>query len=1163
MRLRRLDLTRYGKFTDFSLDFGAAPESGPDFHIVYGLNEAGKSTAFSAYLDLLFGIPERSPYNFLHAYNLMQVGAELEIDGKPHDLVRLKQRNNALIDSRGQGINEALLSSALGGLSRESYRTMFSLDDRSLRDGGAAIVESKGDLGELLFSASAGLADASRTLATVAEEAQQIHKKRARNTRIAELKRRLAELKEKREEIDTFASAFAGLVASRTQAEKAYDEALAELSTARTRHDELAALKRALPLAADLARLNAGLERFAGLPRPPQEWTAMLADLMRDETRLQTQIAGSRTALLKLEDEVNEIVIDETLLPLAGRIAGLDDLKARFRGAENDLPKRRLALGEQNALVATILKTLGQADHEDPSALLLPAALVGTLRDLIETRSGIEATRKTAEREHENAARAVEEVEGRLGDERQAGLGPSALRRLETLLDRLEKGDRHLRLAAEEKEARRLDGEFREQFAALAPWSGAIDELRRIVVPDRRRIEAWRTASGEIEKRITRHADQRRDLETERREVAARIAVLTETGQPIDDESSLAARQAREKAWQAHLTALNAETASHFETTLRRDDALTEARLERSGDLAELRQLQKQDRLIRSSLEREDELFRTAIDVRDALLKDLKASLPAELTRVEEGSVDRLLSIAETWLERRRECLFTAEALQEVTVRRDALRDEHTADTQALTTVLAEALAETDRKLDPNADLRRLLDIAGDLVAEARTGTVERGGMERRLTELQAVLKQRRQAMDDAIKASESWTARWRESLARTWFAEETEIAPVRAILDALTELPAALRERDQLAQRITQMERDRQAFIGEIAELHDSLGLSFDANRVLEMTEDLGHRLSETRNARDLRTNRERELQELRHEAEQLADALALHEARRTELTGFFDVETLTDVSRRMEDAAERLRLERRADEIREQIARDLRAPDFETAEKVLAGIDETGIEREFSELTERIENLGERSRVLFAELTRARDRLDAVGGDDAVAAIEAERATVLLEIEDLALRHLKLRTGALAAEKALILYREKHRSSMMARASEAFRLVTKGEYSGLATRPEKDREILIGVAKDGASKLSDAMSTGTRYQLYLALRFAGYEEFAAVRPTATIPFVADDIMETFDEPRSEEVFRLFGQMAGLGQVIYLTHHRHLCDIARDVVPGVRIHEL
>lgn len=58
-------------------------------------------------------------------------------------------------------------------------------------------------------------------------------------------------------------------------------------------------------------------------------------------------------------------------------------------------------------------------------------------------------------------------------------------------------------------------------------------------------------------------------------------------------------------------------------------------------------------------------------------------------------------------------------------------------------------------------------------------------------------------------------------------------------------------------------------------------------------------------------------------------------------------------------------------------------------------------------------------------------------------------------------------------------------------------------------------------------------------------------------------MPFVADDILETFDEPRSEEAFRLFARMAATGQVIYLTHHRHLCDIARRAAPGAQVHEL
>ena len=91
VRIARLDLTRYGRFSDYQLDFGAAPPDGSDFHIVYGLNETGKSTAAAAILDLLFGIEKQSAYGAAkgrasvpnwHAYNAMRIGARLELGGR-------------------------------------------------------------------------------------------------------------------------------------------------------------------------------------------------------------------------------------------------------------------------------------------------------------------------------------------------------------------------------------------------------------------------------------------------------------------------------------------------------------------------------------------------------------------------------------------------------------------------------------------------------------------------------------------------------------------------------------------------------------------------------------------------------------------------------------------------------------------------------------------------------------------------------------------------------------------------------------------------------------------------------------------------------------------------------------------------------------------------
>lgn len=195
MRLRRLDLTRYGRFTDQSLDFGPRPEGLPDLHIVYGPNEAGKSTAFAAFLDLLFGIGMQSPFDFLHPYSTMRIGGLLEFGNEARAFTRIKRPQNSLLDSSDRPISESAIRGELGGIDREAYRTMFSLDDETLEKGGDGILASKGDLGELLFSASAGLADLSRKLVDLKGEADRFYKFRARSGQLADLKARLSELK--------------------------------------------------------------------------------------------------------------------------------------------------------------------------------------------------------------------------------------------------------------------------------------------------------------------------------------------------------------------------------------------------------------------------------------------------------------------------------------------------------------------------------------------------------------------------------------------------------------------------------------------------------------------------------------------------------------------------------------------------------------------------------------------------------------------------------------------------------------------------------------------------------------------------------------------------------------------------------------------------------
>jgi uncharacterized protein YhaN len=164
-------------------------------------------------------------------------------------------------------------------------------------------------------------------------------------------------------------------------------------------------------------------------------------------------------------------------------------------------------------------------------------------------------------------------------------------------------------------------------------------------------------------------------------------------------------------------------------------------------------------------------------------------------------------------------------------------------------------------------------------------------------------------------------------------------------------------------------------------------------------------------------------------------------------------------------------------------------------------------------------------------------------------------------LQIADGARTHLRHRLGLLAVDHALRRYRDTHRSGMLQRASDAFRVMSRGRYDGLAAQPDGDGEVLVALAADGGSKRAGQLSDGTRGQLYLALRIAGYHEFAASK--GAVPFIADDIMESFDDDRTAEALKLLAETSRSGQVIYLTHHAHVCEIAGSVCPGVRMHRL
>src|SRR3989304_5139843 len=288
--------------------------------------------------------------------------------------------------------------------------------------------------------------------------------------------------------------------------------------------------------------------------------------------------------------------------------------------------------------------------------------------------------------------------------------------------------------------------------------------------------------------------------------------------------------------------------------------------------------------------------------------------------------------------------------------------------------------------------------------------------------------------------------------------------------------------------------------------------------------------------------------------------------ENRLKQMAAFFttseEPSTLDELSLLIDRAKQKQELVSAVSEKREGLLQCLGVKTRNDAEEELKAKHPSDVETRLAMIDGDLEQAEQELEQLIGENRDAQREIDAIGGDASVARLNEKRESILLKISNKANRARALHLGLMAADRALAAYRDRHRSELLTQTANAFKAITSGEFLRLTTQPDRSEEKLIAVRASGGSIAVGAMSKGTRFQLYLALRLAGYRRFCnMVQP---LPFIGDDIMETFDDCRSESTIRQLNEIAKDGQVIYFTHHRHLCEIAKNICgSNVMIHEI
>lgn len=505
MRLRSLSLHAFGAVAERTLDFG--PQA-PALHLVYGPNEAGKSTTLRALLALLYGVPRETSDGSVFGYGNMRIGATLcDGSGRELSVVRRKGSKNTLAAPDGTLLDEGVLAGFLQHMPEAVFRNMFGLDQAALRRGGEQLRRGKGDLGESLFQASSGGPSIRHVLSGLEQEADKLWKARGKQEIRVAIERH-AEARARLRQANKGAEA----VRAQQREVDALRARVAELSgqarALRAERDAVARSAHLLPLLLHRKELMAARAQLGAVVLLPADAAAQRRQAQQDLARSEAELARLSALIEGRTAQRAALDIPESLLALPReQIEGISQELGKHRKAARDLPRVRAQL------------QLAEAEVE--------RALGGklTLEQVAQTPFDHTAIAAVQQRAVEHG-----ELRGRLRD---AGIALQAA---------------EARLTTEREALRALMPQARGSIAIAA----ARLPHPELVAGLRQGIEALHAMQAKDEQ----HA---RELSTEHGLTEERIGVMQREGAPPTEAELLAARGARDSALRALQACLGPE----------------------------------------------------------------------------------------------------------------------------------------------------------------------------------------------------------------------------------------------------------------------------------------------------------------------------------------------------------------------------------------------------------------------------------------------------------------------------------------------------------------------------------------------------------------------------------------------------------------------------
>ncbi len=1144
MRILKLELIRFGCFTGVTLDF-----SRPGLSIVYGDNEAGKSTALRAVEGALFGIPHSTQDGHVHPQHTLELGFVAEHQTETLDLIRRKGNKNTLLEGAGRTpAAEKRVVAMLGGIHQELFRSLFGLDHKRLRQGGQNLLAGESELSGLLFGAALGASTATVLRDQLLEGARELYSQRGKKQAIPALLRRLRDAHERMRETMVAPESYERLANELTDTIKRVEHAAVDLEERRSELGRLERLDQAHAPWDELQALRNDRAELRGVVSLRRDEVDAAHDALREHDRLVSLAKRCEAEERRLQAELDRI---ETCEPLLGKRDQIEQLTREHHTCLEIRAKLPELVSRRDQAARQINHFSARLEITNLDAVSsMPIRVERELQRLARDRARLDGERESTHAHLRSLTARKLECGRQLADLPL----PTDAAAIEGTLERFRaSGDLETRVIA----LRRRQDELNFTSQRLREVLGIRTELvlsESVVpsVPVMRRFDALLThAQAEISDRATTLAEIERQVGS----IEAKLDVLRFSG-PLPTELDLrAARTQRDENWRQLRPVVRNERRS-AETDLEVADAL-EASIREADQLADdLRteadriSMARQLRATLASLQTDRSVVQAELAPQRTSLEGLEEqwrALWSPIGVIPESPIEMIHWRAD--FERLMANLDERSGLDRdlAATSRELLR---------IKTELYASLLDVEAVAAGEYSPKQLIDAAAHWLNEERQTAAVRTSLESRLAALRGDIAEHQAHADAGSSSFEAWTGAWNHAVKELPVRSTGEVVTVLESLAGLSDLRSAMDAHRAFHAETEVAQRRLDAFRDSAADLCKGLGrgVGSDPLRAVEDLASACQKAVEASNARrQLATERDRHATEKREVAVALQEQLERIQALAAR-GGLADISTFESA---LADWTTWHALDTRIRDLERQLSR-LCAPEaLSVIEVRLQELDPSALAAGRHAIQEELARLEGEHTAGLRSVGELQGQLRVLGSDGSAAARNQEVQEVLAEIDRAVAEFVEARVAGALLTRAIDIYRERNQAPVVCRAGELFAIITCGSFAGLCVDiGGEDEPELCAVRPGGTKATVDELSDGARDQLYLALRLAFIENH--LRDVGPVPVVFDDIFVNFDDNRTAAGLRALGELAAHTQVIVFTHHWRVAELARRAIPDV-----